>query len=548
MTIIDLPPTGRGGMHGADRSQLGRAEAEALGLRIQDHAAWGAQAECEFLLLLEEFDRREGLVWFHGLKSLAHWLAWSCSMSAGTAREHVRVARALGRMPRTVEMFRTGRLSYSKVREMSRVIDTVDEDTLVHLALVMTASQLARTVQAFRRIDGTAIAQEARREARWSVREDGMVEIRAVLPADVGAEVVTALERAVDLDRTPIPDRKEGYDNVPAGTPEAAPPTMRDVTAAPVDTSPAPSVPIDHRRADALVELARAYLDSAPADRSGEDRHLVLVQVDAQTLAEALGPQKADAGTTPTAQATPASAPSTPAHGAKPARLMERPRHGATCSVVDGPALDAATVHRLMCTGRTALTVRDGRGDILHLGRSRRLASPAQRRALRLRDHTCRFPGCHQTRHLDAHHLVPWQDGGDTDLENLALLCRRHHVLIHENGLHLVREDTATAHGAPVMHVVDDEGRPVEAFWPHRREHVHLVSQTAPSRTRTPGTSDAPTGPAEVTTGRASGPTGTADSVEQTRPDRIFPLHAGYGFDLASCVAALCEGEVSAAA
>ena len=106
---------------------LGRADAEEMGLRIQHQAALIAQATCEFLLLLADFDRREGSRWFVGLKSTAHWLGWACSMAAGTAREHLRVARALPALPLTVAEVRAGRLSYSKVREITRVADRVEE-------------------------------------------------------------------------------------------------------------------------------------------------------------------------------------------------------------------------------------------------------------------------------------------------------------------------------------------------------------------------------------------------------------------------------------
>src|SRR5699024_9242298 len=173
---------------------LDREAAEALGERIQQHAARIAAATCELLLMVAEFEARGGAGWFVGLKSTAHWLAWSCSMSPGTAREHVRVARALPSMPQTVEEFRAGRLSYSKVREMTRVVDRVDEEVLVEMARAMTAAQLALAIAGFRAVDGARLGQDAARHAEWSVRDDGMVEIRAVLPAELGAEVMTALE------------------------------------------------------------------------------------------------------------------------------------------------------------------------------------------------------------------------------------------------------------------------------------------------------------------------------------------------------------------
>jgi hypothetical protein len=82
-------------------------------------------------------------------KSLAHWLSWACSMSPGVAREHVRVAKALRGMPTIAGLFREGRLSYSKVREVTRVVDVVDEQRLAGLALTATASQLARMISGF---------------------------------------------------------------------------------------------------------------------------------------------------------------------------------------------------------------------------------------------------------------------------------------------------------------------------------------------------------------------------------------------------------------
>ncbi|MDT8369380.1 MAG: HNH endonuclease signature motif containing protein, partial [Longimicrobiales bacterium] len=67
-------------------------------------------------------------------------------------------------------------------------------------------------------------------------------------------------------------------------------------------------------------------------------------------------------------------------------------------------------------------------------GRRTRTVSPALRRALELRDRGCRFPGC-ACRFTDAHHIVHWADGGRTDLQNLVLLCRRHHRAVHEGGM-----------------------------------------------------------------------------------------------------------------
>ncbi|HEY5878727.1 MAG TPA: HNH endonuclease signature motif containing protein, partial [Nakamurella sp.] len=77
-------------------------------------------------------------------------------------------------------------------------------------------------------------------------------------------------------------------------------------------------------------------------------------------------------------------------------------------------------------------------GANLRLGRKTRKISAALRRALRLRDTGCQFPGCPRRKFLDAHHVAQWADGGPTDLANLILLCGRHHRAVHEDGFTLV--------------------------------------------------------------------------------------------------------------
>jgi hypothetical protein len=442
---------------------------------------------------------------FEGLKSTAHWLGWACSMAAGTAREHLRIARALPALPLTVAEFSAGRLSYSKVREITRVADRVDEEVLVEMARAMTASQLARTVSSFRAVDGTRLDQDSRREARWQRRDDGMVEIRAVLPAEMGAELVTALELALDRDGTAPPARTPSSSPADLSTEEEVEARCAEIT---LDAS------LDQRRADALGDLARSYLAAEPDDRSGEDRHLVIVQVSADALR-----RDVPAGTPP---------------GPVP---VVRARASQHCAVLGAGPLEPRTAERLACTGKVSLAITAAGGEILHLGRSRRLASRAQRRALRLRDVTCVFPGCHQTKHLDAHHLTPWSEGGVTDLDQLALLCRRHHVMVHEGGLRLVRAAAdpagSTPPGAvPRFRVLDSEGNPVQARWPAMFEH--LIVQPVPPCDDTE--SDAPQGDAAPETPR------------DRDPERIAATTGGEGFSLAECVQAMCQSVLARAA
>ncbi len=108
-----------------------------------------------------------------------------------------------------------------------------------------------------------------------------------------------------------------------------------------------------------------------------------------------------------------------------------------------------STVRRLACDGLVGRVVRHG-SEILDVGRRQRLATPAQRRAVRARDQGCVFPECDAPpAWCDVHHLQAWNDGGRTDLDNLALLCRRHHVACHEGRWTLRRRADATIEAIP---------------------------------------------------------------------------------------------------
>ncbi len=99
---------------------------------------------------------------------------------------------------------------------------------------------------------------------------------------------------------------------------------------------------------------------------------------------------------------------------------------------IDGGDVDAVTAAMLFCDANLQPVVLDPSGDPLHLGRSTRFFTPVQRQALLLRDGGCIFPGCEApAQWCDAHHELPWEERGCTDIDNGALLCRRHHGLVH---------------------------------------------------------------------------------------------------------------------
>jgi hypothetical protein len=105
-----------------------------------------------------------------------------------------------------------------------------------------------------------------------------------------------------------------------------------------------------------------------------------------------------------------------------------------TATLEDGSALPAATVRRLACDAQLIPMVLGSDSVPLDIGREHRLVRGQQRNALIARDKGCAFPSCQlPARWTDAHHVISWVDGGNTDLDNLVLLCRAHHRLVHHS-------------------------------------------------------------------------------------------------------------------
>jgi len=116
---------------------------ERLEAQICELAGHLAAATFRFLVLLADFDARRGWASWE-MTSCAAWLSWKCQMSSGTAREHVRVARALRDLPVIRAEFAAARLSYAKVRALTRIATPQNEAGLAELAGPMTGNQLER--------------------------------------------------------------------------------------------------------------------------------------------------------------------------------------------------------------------------------------------------------------------------------------------------------------------------------------------------------------------------------------------------------------------
>jgi hypothetical protein len=144
------------------------------------------------------------------------------------------------------------------------------------------------------------------------------------------------------------------------------------------------------RQADAFINLVNGYLSGKPGDNSqGNDNYTVTVHVDQSALAGNAGRS----------------------------------------------ALAIESVRRLCCDSHAVVITDDDKGEPLSIGRKSRIIPKAISRAVRARDrHTCTFPGCTNKRFLDCHHVQHWSKGGETGIDNLLLLCARHHTLLHEGG------------------------------------------------------------------------------------------------------------------
>jgi hypothetical protein len=192
------------------------------------------------------------------------------------------------------------------------------------------------------------------------------------LSGHLDPEAAALLDAALDPLAAPRPATDEGRDNRSAG----------------------------RRNADALTELARRALTGSPEaggplPESGGEPTTLVVTIGLQALTSGLGP----------------------------------------ALLPTGDLISARQARCLACNARVIPAVLDGAGQPLDLGRARRLFTPAQRRALILRDGGCAFPGCGRPPEwCDGHHIHHWEDGGPTDLWNLLLLCKAHHTLVHEGG------------------------------------------------------------------------------------------------------------------
>jgi hypothetical protein len=207
-------------------------ELARLGDEIATLAAHLDAATARLLDLIREFDARGG--WGNGFRSCAEWLTWRIGVAPGAAREHVRVARALGSLPKLAAALGRGELSYSKVRALTRVASPETEERLLQVGRAGTAAHVERIVRAWRYVDRQAeIRETAERHRARALHvyqdEDGMVIVRGRLEPEAGAVLMQAgavLMQALAAARAAVSSQRRRNNatsaDVPAGTPIVA--------------------------------------------------------------------------------------------------------------------------------------------------------------------------------------------------------------------------------------------------------------------------------------------------------------------------------------
>lgn len=348
-------------------------------------------AAAEGAAALAEIDRRRSFS-LEGHLSATAFVAHRVGDSHRAAAGRLRLARALEEMPCTADAFRQGDIDEVRVR---RLIDAHEvapdafggaEAALVEGARSMDAGTFTRTVGYWRHNTAADASRRVERELferrHLSVSEtlEGLVRLDAELDPVSAETVITAIRALAG------PADRDGGDGRTSA----------------------------QRRADALTEVCRRFLDSGDAPVSGGRKPHLNVVVDLEGFAG-----------------------------------------GATTrsEIGERRVLGPAAREYLACDATVCGVLVQGPHEVLQMGRRVRTATPAQLRALALRDGGCVIPGCGRPPDwCDAHHLVPWIHGGLTDVAEMALVCRPHHMMIHLGVLDLPRLGGPTASSAADRH------------------------------------------------------------------------------------------------
>jgi len=331
--------------------------------------------EAEFARRLRRFEAQRGYL-SERAASLVAWLRNRCRMSAAAAAQQAEVARRVPELPETGRALEAGEIGFHHAAVIARCATEVGASEVRRVEMTL--------VDAARKLDPGRL-RLVTRHLRHCVDPDGALDAandeheRRWLSISQTYGGLFVIDGQLDA---------EGGALVRAAI------NALDTPAKDEDRTPR------QRRADALVELVRRQLQGGTLPEVAGQRPHVTLTASVETLQHAPGAPAAELSWA-------------------------------------GP-VPAETARRVACDASVTRVTLDASGEPIGVGRTSRTVPPAMRRALAVRDKGCRFPGCDRPPEwTDAHHRRHWADGGETKLDNLLLLCRRHHRVVHELGCEL---------------------------------------------------------------------------------------------------------------
>lgn len=443
---------------GADaETGLGDLTSEELVADIRRNISCIAFCHARVIALIDEVEQRGLWAQWVGVTSLSQWVMHIAAVSAHTAREYVRVMMALREMPKVKESLGEGNVSFSKVREVTRLVGRIPDEDALRLADLSTGSQIGVVARNYLQLSAANETGEAPRffpsdSVSMRTTEPGRTRITIDLEEDEAAEISSMLEAARHaLEQQAVTDGLCDEDSAQCPQLTTAP-KERDGEG---EEQP-PYEPIS--QVMCLMEIVHAFPRADSASAVDVDRARMLVHASAEVVtrsgarAEAVDAEIVVAGgdiagsgghvtiDVPLDDVTAGTLEDEGSSAVGDASSAEGDvKKDATCRVDGFGGITSATAERLTCEALISGAIKDADGDVLMLGRSKRLVSRRQRLALSARDMGCQFPGCLARRRCDAHHIRPWSRGGATDLDNLVLLCRTHHTAVHKYELNISR-------------------------------------------------------------------------------------------------------------
>jgi hypothetical protein len=411
MSITTAPPTthpvivacaevraAASSLNGDDEARLwqltGKEKLAAVEEAFRARATWDAA----LARMVGELERDQVTMAELGVRTTA-WLRSTKLMTLGTARREVVTGVALvGRFGATAQAMADGEISHDQAEAIVRTLDELPPDfstdqvhageaTLIGFAQQFDPQGLARCATALINTIAPEIAEL--KDAQRLEKQERQAQRTKFLR--FGADGHGSMHFS---GKAPIADG-EAFRNLIEALAKADH-TGADLAAG-GDMRTA-----DQRRLDALMEVIRAYTTSGDGPANGGDRPRVNLLLDLRSLTE----------------------------GLKPAVLLE-----------SGEQISAEQARLLACDADILPVVCNGKSQPLDVGRQQRLFSGALRSALAVRDRGCSFPGCDRPpRDCDAHHLVPWWDGGETSLANGTILCRFHHNQVEPKNRTFIKE------------------------------------------------------------------------------------------------------------